>query len=57
MQPFRCRVFRGLPKEVEEDVNKFLEVSPCQVQHVVQSESDNHVTITLFFELVPRDEV
>ncbi len=56
MQPIRCRVFRGLPKEVEEDVNKFLEVSPCQVQHVVQSESDNHVTITLFYELVPREE-
>ena len=56
MQSLRCRVFRGLPKEVEEDVNKFLEVSPCHIQHVVQSESENHVTITMFFEIVPRGE-
>jgi hypothetical protein len=56
MQSLRCRVFRGLPKEVEEDVNKFLEMSPCQIQHVLQSESENHVTITLFYEIVPRGE-
>lgn len=56
MQSLRCRVFRGLPKEVEEDVNKFLEMSPCQIQHVLQSESENHVTITMFYEIVPRGE-
>ena len=56
MQSLRCRVFRGLPKEVEEDVNKFLEMSPCQIHHVLQSESENHVTITLFYEIVPRGE-
>jgi hypothetical protein len=53
MQPLRCHVFRGLPKELEEEVNKFLEVTPCHVHHVVQSESANHVTLTLFYELVP----
>ena len=52
MQPVRCRVFRGLPKELEEDVNKFLEAMPCQIVHVVQSESENHVTLTLLYELV-----
>ena len=56
MQSLRCHVFRGLPKEVEEDVNKFLEVSPCHLHHVVQSESQNHVTITMFFELVRRED-
>jgi hypothetical protein len=53
MQSLRCHVFRGLPKELEEEVNKFLEVTPCHVHHVVQSESANHVTLTLFYELVP----
>ena len=49
--PLRCMVFRGLPKEVEEDVNKFLESTPVQVQQVLQSESGDHVTLTIFYEL------
>ncbi len=48
--PLRCMVFRGLPKEVEEDVNKFLEATSVQVCHVVQSESGDHVTLTVFYE-------
>ena len=56
MQSLRCHVFRGLPKELEEEVNKFLEATPCHVAQVVQSESENHVTLTLFYELV-RHEV
>jgi hypothetical protein len=55
MQSLRCRVFRGLPKELEEEVNKFLEAMPCQVQHVVQSESENHVTLTMLYELVRHE--
>ncbi|MFI5315859.1 MAG: hypothetical protein ACHQ6T_09165 [Myxococcota bacterium] len=51
MHPLRCHVFRGLPKELEEEVNKFLEVTPCLVHHVVQSESQNHVTLTMLYEL------
>ena len=31
MHALRCHVFRGLPKELEEEVNKFLEVTPCHV--------------------------
>ena len=55
MQSLRCHVFRGLPKELEEELNKFLEVTPCVVHHVVQSESANHVTLTLLYELVPNE--
>jgi hypothetical protein len=51
MQPLRCHVFRGLPKELEEEVNKFLEVTPCHVHYVVQSESQNHVTLTMIYEV------
>ena len=52
MHTMRCQVFRGLPKELEEEVNKFLEVTPVHVHHVVQSESANHVTLTMIYELV-----
>jgi hypothetical protein len=55
MHTMRCQVFRGLPKELEEEVNKFLEVTPCHVQHVVQSESANHVTLTMIYVLVTPD--
>lgn len=55
MQSLRCHVFRGLPKELEEEMNKFLEVTPCIVHHAVQSESQNHVTLTLLYELVPNE--
>ena len=51
MSQLRCHVFRGLPKEIEEEVNKFLESTPCEIQHVLQSESSDHVTLTVFFEL------
>jgi len=57
MQALRCHVFRGLPKELEEEVNKFLEQTPCHVHHVVQSESANHVTLTMIYQLVPAPDL
>lgn len=58
MNRLRCVVFRGLPKEIEEELNKFLEATPCQIQHVLQSESEDHVTVTVFYELdLPVDGV
>ena len=36
MSRLRCVVFRGLPKELEEEVNKFLEATPCEVHHLLQ---------------------
>ena len=57
MSRLRCVVFRGLPKELEEEMNKFLEATPCQVHHVVQSESGDHITVSIFYELdLPADE-
>ena len=53
----RCHVFRGLPKELEEEVNKFLEQTSCLVHHVVQSESQNHVTLTMIYMLAPASEM
>jgi hypothetical protein len=50
MSQLRCRVFRGLPKEVEEEFNKFLETTPCQVRFVTQSESGDHLSVTVLYE-------
>jgi len=51
MTQLRCMVFRGLPKELEEELNKFLESTPCEIQNVLQSEYGDHVTVTLFYLL------
>ena len=47
----RCIVVRGLVKEVEEEINKFLSSHhPVRVLHMTQSETGNHISITLIFE-------
>ncbi len=54
----RARVFRGLVKEVEEDINKFLSGNPARVLHMAQSESGEWVSVTLILEepeLLPED--
>ena len=56
MQRLRCEVFRGLPKELEEELNKFLEATPCEIHHVLQSESGDHVTVTIFYVLDPHPD-
>ena len=57
MSTLRCVVFRGLPKELEEEINKFLEATPCHVHFISQSESADHVTATVFYELAePRED-
>jgi hypothetical protein len=48
----RCRVFRGLAREAEEDVNKYLASHAVRVLHLAQSESGDHITITLIVELL-----
>ncbi|NQZ95952.1 MAG: hypothetical protein HRU01_05530 [Myxococcales bacterium] len=49
----QCVVFRGLVKEAEEDVNKFLVTNHgVRVIHMAQSESpDGHISITMLVEL------
>ncbi len=47
----RCIVVRGLVKEVEEELNKFLSTHEVRVIHMAQSETGNHISITLIVEL------
>jgi hypothetical protein len=46
----RCRVFRGLVKEAEEEINKFLSTHLLHVLHMAQSESGDHISVTLVYE-------
>lgn len=46
----RARVFRGLVKEVEEDLNKFLQSGEVRVLHMTQSESGVHISVSLIYE-------
>jgi hypothetical protein len=47
----RCVVVRGLVREVEEDLNKFLATHPqVRVLHMAQSETSDHVSISLIYE-------
>jgi hypothetical protein len=46
----RCLIVRGLVKEVEEEVNKFLASHRVRVQHIAQSENSDHICLTLLFE-------
>jgi hypothetical protein len=55
MNPLRCIVMRGLPKELEEEFNKFMESTPCRIQGVTQSEYRGHVTLTVLYVLEPKE--
>ncbi len=46
----RCRVFRGLVKEAEYDIKKFLASREVLLLHMAQSERGDHVSVTLIFE-------
>jgi hypothetical protein len=46
----RCLVVRGLVKEVEEDLNKFLAAQEVNVLHMAQSEHGEYISITLIYE-------
>ena len=46
----RARVFRGLVMEVEEDINKFLSSREVRLLHMAQSESADHISVTLLFD-------
>ena len=51
MSELRCVVLRGLPKELEEQVNKFLATTPCHIEHVLQSEADGHLSLTIIYRV------
>ncbi len=51
--PLRCLVVRGLAKEVEEDLNKFLASHDVHIQHMAQSEHAEYISVTLLYEEPP----
>ncbi len=46
----RCLMFRGLVKEAEEEINKFLSTHDVRVLHMAQSETGDHISVTLIVE-------
>ncbi len=48
--PLRCLVFRGLVKEAEEDINKYLASNEIRVLHMAQSETGDHISVTLIVD-------
>ncbi len=46
----RCLVFRGLVKEAEEEINKYLTTHEVRVLHMAQSETGDHISVTLIVE-------
>ncbi len=46
----RCLVFRGLVKEAEEDINKYLASNEIRVLHMAQSETGDHISVTLIVD-------
>ncbi len=45
-----CRVFRGLVKEVEEEINRFLSTASARVLQLAQSETGDHITVSLIVD-------
>ena len=45
-----CRVFRGLVREVEEEINRFLTDANVRVLQLAQSETGDHITVTLIVD-------
>ena len=45
-----CRVFRGLVKEVEEEINHFLSTANVRVLQLAQSETGDHISVTLLVD-------
>jgi len=46
----RCVIVRGLAKEAEEDLNKFLSTHDVRILHMAQSESGDHISVTLIVD-------
>jgi putative lipoic acid-binding regulatory protein len=46
----KCLVVRGLGKEVEEDLNKFLAQRDVQILQMTQSSTGEYISVTLIYE-------
>ena len=44
------RVFRGLVKEVEEEINRLLSTANGRVLQMAQGEAGDHITVTLIVD-------
>jgi hypothetical protein len=42
-------VVRGIATDLEEEINRFLSSRPVQVLHMAQSESSDHMSVTILF--------
>ena len=49
-----CKVVRGIANDLQEEINKFLASGPVRVLHMAQSESSDHMSVTLIFEDLER---
>lgn len=49
----RALVLRGLVKEVEEELNKFLASREVVVLHMTQSEHGEYISLTLLYDEPP----
>ena len=45
-----CRVFRGLVRDVEEEINRFLSTANVRVLQLAQSETGDHITVTVIVD-------
>jgi hypothetical protein len=45
-----CRVFRGLVRDVEEEINQFLSAANVRVLQLAQSETGDHITVTVIID-------
>ena len=46
----RCLMFRGLVKEAEEEINKYLSTHEVRVLHMAQSETGDHISVTILVD-------
>ncbi len=46
----RCLMFRGLVKEAEEEINKYLSAHEVRVLHMAQSETGDHISVTILVD-------
>jgi hypothetical protein len=51
----QCLVVRGLAKEIEEDLNKFLATHPnVRILHMTQSSTGEYISLTVVYDEPPR---
>jgi len=52
----RCLILRGLVKEVEEDMNKFLATHRVNILHMAQSEHGEYISVSVIYQTLVAEE-